>query len=219
MDTQVNEALNNIVSWIAPKNKTYSGSAALLTRIPITVAIHSVGFDIFFIGLLERLGISITDGTMYWIQQQAEQREHRKDRGQESKYKKQRKKRLYRKLVVYTQQVKIDSNTGQGYKKGSGLDQDVAEPSHKRPRRSRKKNSDKFCIKCQVSGHCRSSSLLCKFNQKYIDNPELFQQVEEDAREQDELDRLGFTEDDNDLAEELLDIDDALEESELSTII
>ena len=31
MDTNVNEALNNIVSWLAPKNKTYCGTVSLQT--------------------------------------------------------------------------------------------------------------------------------------------------------------------------------------------
>jgi hypothetical protein len=99
MDTQVNEALNNIVSWIAPKNKPHSGSGSLPTRISIAVAIHSVGFDIIFVGLLECLGICITDRTKYWIKQQANRREYHKERSKESKFKKKRNKTLYKKLI------------------------------------------------------------------------------------------------------------------------
>jgi hypothetical protein len=42
MDAQVNEALKNIISWIAPRNNTCSGSRA---RISMVVGIHSLGYE------------------------------------------------------------------------------------------------------------------------------------------------------------------------------
>jgi hypothetical protein len=94
-----------------------------------------------------------------------------------------------------------------------------AEPSNKRPRRSRKKHADKFCIKGQMSGHCRTTSPLCKFDKTHIDNPGLYQQVEEDSLEQDLMDKLAFTDEANDAAEELLETDNTLEEKEMNLII
>lgn len=42
MDTNVNESLNNAVAWLAPKNKTCSGSKSLRNRISIAVGVHLV---------------------------------------------------------------------------------------------------------------------------------------------------------------------------------
>ena len=43
MDTQSNESFNNMVSWLAPKNKFYCGSMSLANQLGIAVGINSIG--------------------------------------------------------------------------------------------------------------------------------------------------------------------------------
>ena len=42
-DTQLNEALNNIVARYAPKNRTYRTTMSLSNRIAIVIGIHNMG--------------------------------------------------------------------------------------------------------------------------------------------------------------------------------
>lgn len=44
-DTLVDESLNNAFSWIAPKNKTQSGTSSLRNRLNIALGVNAVGFD------------------------------------------------------------------------------------------------------------------------------------------------------------------------------
>ena len=70
LDTNCNEALNNLIAWVAPKNKTYSGTGSLKTRINVNISIHSIGFMQFFLRLFHKLGIEVTPSTRHWLQQQ-----------------------------------------------------------------------------------------------------------------------------------------------------
>ena len=69
-DTNPNESMNNLYAWIAPKNKCYSGSSSLTTRIGVAVCIQSSDFNSFFTTLFRRLGVVLTPGTEYWLKQQ-----------------------------------------------------------------------------------------------------------------------------------------------------
>jgi hypothetical protein len=60
MDTQVNESLNNTISWLAPKNKCYGGSQSLQNRIVIAVGINSLGLHKYFTRVFAALGITMT---------------------------------------------------------------------------------------------------------------------------------------------------------------
>jgi hypothetical protein len=60
--TQMNESLNNTVSWFAQKNKTLSGSVSLKIRVYLAVGIASVGYQPYVTELLNRLGIKVTEG-------------------------------------------------------------------------------------------------------------------------------------------------------------
>jgi hypothetical protein len=78
-DTNCNEAINNLIAWIAPKNKYYSGSMSLKTRISFVVGIQSLGFDGFFRELLKRLGVDITPGTNHWLMMHDKAREKKQE--------------------------------------------------------------------------------------------------------------------------------------------
>ena len=59
-DTQVNELLNQTISWLSPKNKTYSGSKSLTNRINIAVGIHLVGMYDYFCDCLEQSLVALS---------------------------------------------------------------------------------------------------------------------------------------------------------------
>ena len=47
-NTQKNEALNNVIACLCPKNKHLCGSLTLLTRICIAVTYTNIGFEEFY---------------------------------------------------------------------------------------------------------------------------------------------------------------------------
>jgi ubiquinone/menaquinone biosynthesis C-methylase UbiE len=48
LDTNMNEAFNQICTWFAPKNKLFAGSGSLANQIALAVGIHSLGVEMYF---------------------------------------------------------------------------------------------------------------------------------------------------------------------------
>ena len=48
LDTNMNEAFNQICTWFAPKNKVFAGTGSLPNCISMAVGINSLGFEIYF---------------------------------------------------------------------------------------------------------------------------------------------------------------------------
>jgi hypothetical protein len=65
LDTNMNEAFNNICTWFAPKNKVFAGTGSLNTRIAIAVGINSLGVEVFFRRLIKKLGLPLTPNVAY----------------------------------------------------------------------------------------------------------------------------------------------------------
>lgn len=68
-NTNCNESLNGIIAWMAPKNKFFSGSASLKSRVAVAVCVQTLGFESFLRTLLGRVKVDITDGTAHWLRQ------------------------------------------------------------------------------------------------------------------------------------------------------
>jgi hypothetical protein len=67
MDTNVNEAFNQICSWFTLKNKVFAGSGSLRNRIAFGVGINSLGYNEFFTKLFDSLGIALTDNVLHCL--------------------------------------------------------------------------------------------------------------------------------------------------------
>jgi hypothetical protein len=61
MDTNVNEAFNQICTWFSPKDKVFAGSGRLDNSL------NSLGYNEFFTGLLMKLGITMTDNVAHYL--------------------------------------------------------------------------------------------------------------------------------------------------------
>ena len=68
LDTCVNEALNNVITWYCPNNKVYAGTTALSSRIAMAISILSLGYESYFERLFERLGIEFTHDMRHYFQ-------------------------------------------------------------------------------------------------------------------------------------------------------
>jgi hypothetical protein len=67
MDTDINEAFNQICTWFAPKNKVFAGSGSLHNRIALAVGINSLGYKGFFTTLFDRLEITVTPNVAHYL--------------------------------------------------------------------------------------------------------------------------------------------------------
>jgi hypothetical protein len=67
MDTQVNDSMNNTISWLAPKNKCYGGSQSLQNRIAIANGINSLGLHKYYTRIFHALGIRMTPNIVHFL--------------------------------------------------------------------------------------------------------------------------------------------------------
>jgi hypothetical protein len=127
-DTNVNESLNQTIAWFAPKNKTYCGSDSLRNRVGMAISIHLVGYETFFVSLLEQMGLTVDDCARYSFRLKQHQRETHlanSKTSEYSEYKRKRQETTYLKLKSYYAKLNEDSTTGKAYKTGSAIEEDL----------------------------------------------------------------------------------------------
>jgi len=78
-DTQTNEALNQVIATVAPKNVCYSGSISLMSRIAIVIGIHNYGHSNFFDRIFRQLGIMMTTTLERFLNQKEYRKEYKKN--------------------------------------------------------------------------------------------------------------------------------------------
>jgi len=76
-DTQLNESLNNSISWLAPKNKTCSTTKSLSNRVAIAIGINSVGMVAFFSRLFALLQMQVSFSVEHYLHLQEKTRQCR----------------------------------------------------------------------------------------------------------------------------------------------
>jgi hypothetical protein len=128
LDTNMNEAFNQICTWFAPKNKVFAGTGSLHNRIAFAVGINSLGVEVFFKRLFKSLGIPLTNNVSYYLEIKEKNRRKRlaKVKTKEAKLKKN--KRKYDKLAEDVKVAKMEKHKRQGtYRRGMNLDDPVDE--------------------------------------------------------------------------------------------
>jgi hypothetical protein len=192
-DTNPNEAMNGLIAWIAPKNKHYSGTQSLRTRVAVAVSIQCFGFESFFRMVFERLSIEMTPGTENWLQDHNKRREKRRSNSKLISSKKNRKAKHYIKVKVKTAQAQKDLQKGTNYSIGSGCDPEETVPEQTQTSTTEppKKKARKPC-RCGSNTHQKTNSLQCKLNKSYKDaSPEIIAKLEMDEADQDAFDTMN----------------------------
>jgi hypothetical protein len=112
LDTNMNEAFNQICTWFAPKNKVFAGTGSLHNRIGFAVGINSIGLEMFFRRLFKMMGVPLTDNVAYYLHLKEKTRVKRlaKLKTKEAKLKKN--KRKYDKLAEHTLIAKKELHEG-----------------------------------------------------------------------------------------------------------
>jgi len=126
MDTLVNEALNNIIAWVAPENKTYGTSQSLTNRICLAIGINGVGRYVYFECLFAKLSIEMQPDVRHYIQLVNDIRQKRIDLAKEPKTKRKRQTKFYKLLEERIELAKKECCKREGavYAPGVGLNGD-----------------------------------------------------------------------------------------------
>ncbi len=158
LDTNMNEAFNQICTWFAPKNKVFAGTGSLHNRIAFAVGVNSLGLEVFFKRLFKMMGVPLTANVAYYLRLKEKTRVKRlaKVKTKEAKIKKN--KRKYDKLAKATVVAKKELHKRQGtYRKGMNLD-DVVDTTEQQPA---KKSTARYCEFCGAKGHTTKRSAKC----------------------------------------------------------
>jgi hypothetical protein len=175
LDTNMNEAFNQICTWFAPKNKVFAGSYSLHNRIAFAVGINSIGLLQYFKRLFRKLGITMTDNVVHYLTIKEATRVKKHEGAKTSTAKKEKNKRKYEKLKEHTKKAKLELHKRMGtYRKGMNLDdpinmlldgnQDdsVAGPEDgAKPAAKKRKKSTGFCEYCGQGDHLSKRSKKC----------------------------------------------------------
>jgi hypothetical protein len=158
LDTNMNEAFNQICTWFAPKNKVFAGSGSLANRIALAVGIHSLGVEAYFRRLFKSMGIGLSDNVAYYLHTREKRRTTRLETIRTKAAKLKKNKRKFDKLKEATTQAKKEFHKRQGtYKKGMNMDDPYEEEDKPPP----KKKPKSYCEYCGRSDHVTKKSKKC----------------------------------------------------------
>jgi hypothetical protein len=182
MDTQVNESMNNTISWMAPKNKCFGGSQSLRNRISIAVGINTLGLHRYFKRLFHALGITMTPNIAHYLGVRERNREKRINKTKSNAAKKGRKEKVYEKLRKDEQVKRNERKKKYGvYRTGINLDDPSEYGWVKSPKKKSKQTLEGvICKHCGLAGHSRTSSRKCL---KYKAPPEAAAKVPEEQQQ------------------------------------
>jgi hypothetical protein len=168
LDTNMNEAFNNICTWFAPKNKVFAGAYSLHNRISFAVGINSVGVLQYFTRLYRKLGITMTENVVHYLTKKEDKRARKLAKVKTADAKKEKNKRKHDKLNKDVQVAKMELHKRQGtYRKGMNLDDPYGDEgaAAARPPAKRQKASTGFCEWCGKKSHLTKASKKCIFFQ------------------------------------------------------
>jgi hypothetical protein len=165
LDTQVNESFNNTFSWVAPKNKVYSGSQSLRNRLSIAIGINGLGTVDYFTRLYKSLGVIMTPNVHHFLQLKEQTRVKRIQKVKLVESKKLRRKAKFDKqrqdeAVATKERVKRDGTyqTAQNMQ-DDDADADVGNADETVPRNNGKPPN--VCPFCKRKGHKTPRSKKC----------------------------------------------------------
>jgi hypothetical protein len=164
MDTQVNESMNNTISWLAPKNKCYGGSQSLRNRVCIAVGINSLGYQRYFTRIFHALGIAMTPNIRHFLGIKERNRQKRIQKTKTKDAKRIRKEKIFEKLRNDEQVKRNERKKKFGvYRTGINMEDPEQYAWVKSPPRKRSKQSLQgiVCKHCGLTGHSRTSSRQC----------------------------------------------------------
>jgi hypothetical protein len=178
MDTQVNESFNNTLSWIAPKNKVYCGSASLSNRFCMAIGIHSISITRFWTRVFKVFAITVTPGIVHFLTAKDSKTEvgrlpgPRQQRRRKNACRKGLTRRKRRKPLqgwkeqssregTYRRGMNMDEFGANGYTEDEIRAYALAHPKKGSKKRKASEQVDIKCKHCGLMGHSTTRSRQC----------------------------------------------------------
>ena len=165
--SQANEALNNMLSKFAPKNRVYCRTPSLQARVAMAVSIHSVGVKEFIDRVGTKSGFSPPNfSSRQFLQKRDKEKAYIGEYQERIDVKERRSKAKKRKQAAEVIADAAAKRAGTYY--GSGMAIAAEEPpKKKRTMTATTKRAPRACSKCGEFGHCCDSIKKCKKHPQY----------------------------------------------------
>lgn len=158
-DTQTNEALNQAIATVAPKNVCYSSSGSLFSRVAIVIGVHNLGNDSFFQRLLQELSV-FPDGLSEYLRLRDKKKESKRIYRRKFDVKLKRSKQQKR-----SREEVFRERTDKSYGPGVGLTAGIPAPRKENgSNRGEQNNKRSKTCKCGSTSHQRTTHRECPLN-------------------------------------------------------
>ena len=162
--TQMNKCVNNLISYYAPKNKTYGTTMALNNRISIVTGIHNLGYHEYWTRSFDSLELSIPLHLCNNLTRRDKKKSTKRKYNEKKETKKKRMKVTYDKMQTMIKQQILDEKRGATYQRGMAIEDSY--PSE--VVRLEKELQENGQVKCEEYGchrldHKTKSSKRCMY--------------------------------------------------------
>ena len=166
--TQKNESLNNTFSYLAPKNRTFSGSMSLTHRIMLAIGINVLGYNKFLSIIMQRLHIDKTSTVDNFLIKKDIARTKHADLHASSEHKTKRAQKHVAKMkTLLLEKLSKNKKQEEDYAVGIGLNnENIVQSTIEK--KTKKGNT---CSRCQKSGHTTTRSKNCLFHNEWLIRP------------------------------------------------
>jgi len=166
-DTQTNEALNQAIATVAPKNVCYSSSGSLFSRVAIVIGVHNLGNDSFFQRLLQELSV-FPDGLSEYLRLRDKKKESKRIYRRKFDVKLKRSKQQKR-----SREEVFRERTDKSYGPGVGLTAGIPAPRKENgSNRGEQNNKRSKTCKCGSTSHQRTTHRECPLNASQKQQPQ-----------------------------------------------
>ena len=162
-DTQLNEALNNVVARYAPKNRTYATTMSLSNRIAIVIGIHNMGHLSYWSEVFERIGLPMTANLYTNLKRLDKQKCWKRKYNRDTNVKQRRVQRRNEKMQTLLKQQIHDNKRGSIYRSGYGVAEELIPKAVKEREQELRDNGKVKCplFGCHGKTHKSDTSKLC----------------------------------------------------------
>lgn len=168
-DTNANESMNNCISWLAPKNKTFSGTQSLRNRVCMAISIQSLGYDEFYFRLFRELGLDVDCLSEHRFSQSQKARKYRIEQSKLAKNKRKRKVTTYKKVSEYFAKLKEDRAKGNEYAPSVAMPAPTIDDNEEQ-QQPNAVTVKRQCPHCGVYGHVTMRSAKCLYYEGRVVN-------------------------------------------------
>ena len=157
LDTNANESFNQIISWMAPKNKVYSMSISLKIRVGMAIGINTLGLVGYYREVFDKLGMFMTSDVYHYLQVKDTNRHKRITKAKTPAAKRRRQRGKFEKLKKHTEEAKRARcrRDGSVYQSGIGMDGGYMEEDATATTAPRRTRGPRRCGLCRQVGHDR----------------------------------------------------------------